>query len=698
MPHHPSPTATPQRSALARAAGAVLATTALFVVAPAGAVIVYSGLVSPDPASGNVVGTLNVGTAGIGTLRVDGGSVLQAERVSAGSQITGDGRIVVSGAGSAIVTNYNVVGSFYNMSVGSQGKGSLQVLDGALLSFPTSGRLHVSSGAGSEGDVLVRGNGSRIDAGELGNLRVGFAGYYTQAVAGFNHGQPNGASHGRLTIDQGGAVKASFMDIAFKDLASELLGGETSTGHVLIDGTGSQLQLVRAAAQTGTRTMISLAAYQGSDASLTVRNGALLSLDGSHGPNDFSGVTLGSGNANQASGQTLMQVSGQGSRVELGGGVGFLNVGRGKGSVAELRIDNGGVLTSTSGNGLVYTSVGRDGGTGVVQIDGAGSLLRMTGMDATGAGAFLTIGRSDSAVGHGSVVVSNGGRLAIDTRDQVLTNVTNQPGLFVGRNTDATGALTITGAGSVLSLDGGSGVTPFFGVGRDGGTGTVLISNGGRLDMSSSHRSVINSGTGYLPGEALLLNVGQRNAGTPGTGPSVGTLTVTGAGSMLNMSGSADRLLQVGVGTGGRGNVHIGDGGTIISTAFLLGTGSGANGSLSMIAGTLLLEGDRRGGPQPGGGGLSIGRGGGSGFASLDNGSVITITPSLPGGGLGIGGAVLAPGGTATMVVTGGSVVDVVGVDASVTVGSSAGPTPSVGTLILSGNGSRVPPRAATPM
>lgn len=687
--------AVPRRSAVARAAWAALATVASLAAAPAGAVILYSGLVSPDPQSGNVTGHLNVGTTGWGSLTVDGGSVLSAQRVNTGVQFGGDGHIVVSGAGSEIVTNYGVVGSFRNMNIGTQGKGNLSVLDGGRVSFAEgSGWLHISSGAGSEGSVLVRGSGSTIDTGPLGAMRVGFAGYYTQAVSGFNHGQAGGASRGQLTIDQGGTALATWMEIAAIDTRSELTGRETATGTVVIDGAGSSLRLQRDAAHTGTRVLLTMASYAGTQASLEVRNGALLTLDGSSAPTELSGMNLGTGSANVdlSNSQTSLRVSGPGSRVEFGGGVGFLNIGRGLGTVGQARIDNGGVITSTSANGLYLVSVGQNGGSATLDIDGAGSLLRLTGMNAAdGSGAFLNIGRTNVAAGHGSVTLSNGGQLQIDTRGQVLTNTANQPGMFVGIGTGSTGVLTITGAGSQLSLDGGSGVTPFIGVGRDGASGTLLIADGGRLTVSSSHGSALSTGTGYDPGEAVFLNVGQRAGSTVNPGLSSGTLTVTGAGSLLTMSGSADRLMQIGAGANTQGTVNISAGGEIVTTAFLMGSGSTASGMLNMNAGRLRLEGDRLGGPLPGGSGISIGRSGGTGFAQLDNGSQIIVNTTLAGGGVGVGGSSTAAGGTGTLRVSGGSSVTVSGVDATVTVGGAAtAATASVGTLLISGNGSRV--------
>lgn len=676
---------------LTTVAAAVAAATSL-LAAPAGAAIVTSGLVTPDPSSGFVAQGLDVGTTGPGAVTVNGGSTLISGRLTAGTQASGNGAVVVSGAGSSITTNIGVVGNFFNTNVGSQGIGSLSVLNGATFvngiddnNCQLRCRLFMSNGAGSDGTLLVQGAGSTLNT--VGGVRVGWASLFTQAVAGFDYGQAGGASQGRATVEAGGQVSASFLDIGNRDLASEVTAAETASGSVVVDGAGSVWNLVRQAAQTGAQALLRMTNVAQTSASLTVRNGGVVRLDGSSAPTQLSGINLGNAAAADGSNSNAaITVTGPGSRLEFTGGNGFMNIGRGNGNVAQLTVSGGGVVTGVTEHALGFVSVGRGGATGSLTIDGAGSLMRLSAADAVGGGAFLHVGRFDVTAGTGSASIRNGGRLEIDDRTQVLSSG-NQTGMMVGNSAGSLGTMNISGPGSTVLIAGSTGRTPFIGVGRDGGSGQLTISAGGRLEVSSEHTSVPDP-NGYLPGDALFLTVGQRFAGGDGL-PSVGVLNVTGAGSELVMSGAADRIIQVGRGDGGSGTLNISQGGTVRTLAVLVGDGAGATGTLNMNGGVLLVDGQRNGGPSPGGAGISIGRGdGGTGIANIGNGSVVVVNSTGVGGGIGVGGSTINPGGNGTLLVSGGSTVGVHGSGIAVTVGSQGSQNNAgFGTMVLAGAG-----------
>lgn len=672
------------------AAAAVVALTA--IAAPAGAAIVTSGLVSPDPTSGVVPGTLGVGTTGVGSVMVNGGSQLTAGRIDAGSLLGANGSVVVSGAGSSITANVGVVGNFFNTNIGSQGVGSLSILDGATFingltdeNCQLRCRLKVSNAAGSDGSLLVQGAGSTLST--VGNVQVGWASRFTQAVSGFDYGAAGGASQGRATVESGGQVSSSFLQIGTRDLNTELRSTDTSSGQVVVDGIGSMWHVVRQAAYSGAQALLRMASEAQTTASLMVRNGGVVRLDGSSDPTQLSGINLGTGSGADGSGSSAaLTVTGTGSRLEFTGGNGFLNLGRGNGNLAQMTVANGGVVTGATDHAFGFVSVGRGGATGTLTIDGTGSLMRMSGGDAVNGGAFLHVGRTDVTAGTGTVNVRNGGRLEIDDRNQVLTS-SNQTGMMLGNGAGSQGSMSISGAGSMVQIAGSTGRTPYVGIGRDGGAGQLTISAGGRLEVSSEHVSVPNPGS-YLSGDAVFLTVGQRFAGSDGL-PSLGMLTVTGAGSELVMGGAADRFLHVGLGNGANGSLNILNGGVVRGSHVLVGDGAGATGTLNMNAGVLLLDGERRGGANPGGAGIGIGRGGGgTGVATIANGSVVSINNTGIGGGIGVGGSTFDPGGSGTLLISGGSMVDVNGDNVSVTVGSQGTSQSSAsGTLVLSGAG-----------
>lgn len=674
---------------------------------PATAAIVTSGQVSPNPIISPVVGTIVVGDTGTGSLTVNAGSVLASQRMAAGSAITGNGSVVVTGAGSSITTDYGVVGNFYNTNIGSQGRGSLSVLDGASfingVNDATCGlscRIKVSNGAGSDGTLLVSGAGSTLNT--VGGVQVGYASLFTQAVSGFDYGIPGGASQGRASVLAGAVVTSGFLDIGLKDTASELTGNESATGSVLVDGAGSLWSLVRHAALSGGRSLMQLASRYGTSGSLEVRNGGTVRVDGSTAASQTSGITLGSGEAGRdlTNAVSSLKVTGPGSKVEMQGGVGFLNVGNGNGAQARADITQGGVITGIDGpggTGLPFASVGRNGGTGVLNIDGNGSLLRLAGRNgSTDAGAFLNVGRfENNLAGYGTVNVSNGGRVEINTLGLVLTNPNGQTGMHLGNGAGSTGALNIAGAGSALVITADSGMTPYVGIGRDGATGSMLVSGGATVQISSSHVSVPNPGS-YLQGDALFVEIGRRSSGNDGNA-STGTLTITGAGSELVLAGSADRLINVGFGANSSGSINLLNGGTLRGSAVSLSRDSGSSATLNMNAGHLVLEGQRNGGPataagQPAGAGMAMGRSDGSATAILNNGSTLIINTTAPNGGLAIGGSDTAGGGTGTMFVSGGSTVLLTGVAGNnIVVGNRASANGAgIGTLALSGAGSSV--------
>lgn len=668
---------------------------ALVLASPAHAgPITFTGDVTPDPTSGTVAGALAIGKTSTGQVVVDEGASLSSGQLWLGTTATGNGSLVVLNAGSRVGVGHALGG---NLDIGMLGYGQVRVEQGGGFAYGDSSaacqlncRVFVSNGAGSRGYLGVLGAGSRFDT--VGGVVVGNASVFTLATDGFNFGTPGGASEGLARAKDGGVINSSFLSIAQPGGGLGRTGAETSTATVAVSGTNSAWNIVRNAAQTGARALLSMATGANTTAALGIVSGGVMRLDGSAAPSELSGVNMGTGiGVSGANAIATMSVLGVGSRLEVNGGTGFFNVGRGAGTVADVTVSDGGVITgsgATPANGLSFVSVGRNGGTGTLTVDGAGSLFRMSGQDVFSAGAFLHVGRAeDGLAGHGTVNVVNGGRFEIDTSALVLTNPASQSGMIVGRGAGSTGVLNISGAGSEVVISNSSGLTPFVAIGRDGASGTLTVSGGGRLEVSSTHVSALSSTSLYAPGEANILNIGRRFTGADGL-TSRGTVTVTGSGSQIVMSGTADRLVNVGRDDNSVGTLNLLNGGALRSTTMLLGDGATANGTLNMNAGLLVLDGRREGGPNPGGAGLSVGRNGGTGSATIANGSSVTITTDVPGGGIGVGGSQFAPGGFGTMLISGGSTVSVNGTD-GVTVGrGAAAAAPGIGTLALSGAGS----------
>ena len=98
----------PRSSRLSRnliARGAVLAAAFAFS-ASAGADIIPSGDVSPNPSGGVVSGVLNVGSPGLGQVDVTAGSTLTANGLTIANSGTGTGVVNISGS----LTTLNLTG------------------------------------------------------------------------------------------------------------------------------------------------------------------------------------------------------------------------------------------------------------------------------------------------------------------------------------------------------------------------------------------------------------------------------------------------------------------------------------------------------------------------------------------------------------------------------------------------------------
>ncbi len=675
---------------------------------PSMAAIVTSGEVNPSPVGGTVVGRLSIGQAGSGTVTVNAGSALSGDVIGLGEQLSGNGALTVSGVGSRVALV--PTGTTGNLDIGSQGTGSVSVLAGASFVYGVAQngacanncRLFVSNAAGSNGSVLVSGAGSSFTT--PGQITVGNASVFTLATDGFNYGTPGGASQGSFRVEAGGTVSSSRLIIGNPGGGLGRNGSERSSGSVVVDGAGSFMSVVRNANQTAGISLLSMGTGAGAQGALDIQNGGRLRIDGNASlnlpvdNNLFAGANIGNGLNSSA----VVRVDGAGSRLELAGPLGFINLGTSfAGANGQLQVTNGGVVTGVDANALPFLTVGRDGGTGILTVSGndaAGnaSLLRLAGRNpSTDGGAFMSVGRNFGAgAGTGTVNIRAGGRMEIDTTALTLTNPNGQTGMYIGIGTGSTGALNIdgrsalTGAASTLTISAGSGLTPYMGIGRDGAAGALNITGGGKMVVNSSHVSVPNAG-GYLQGDAMLLEIGLRVGAAPAVAATSGTVTVSGAGSELAMTGSVDRGITIGSGINASGALNILAGGTVRSLFVLVGTSPGGSGELNMNAGRLILDGVRNGGPVANtGAGMSLGRAGGQGTANISNGSTITISSTAPQAFIAVGGTGFAPGGVGTVSISGGSTVSVNSPDARIFVGSAGSAAQlGIGTLSLSGAG-----------
>ncbi len=233
-----------------------------------------------------------------------------------------------------------------------------------------------------------------------------------------------------------------------------------------------------------------------------------------------------------------------------------------------LDITNGADVTSSAS--LIGYSTGS---TGTATVDGSGSTWN------TG-GNYLYVGRED---GTGTLNITNG------------ADVTSGTG-SIGTNTGSTGTVTVDGDGSTWD----TGIDNLY-VGA-GGTGTLNISNGADVTSGRSYIGNNSSSTGTATvdgfGSTWDTGTGSMYVGNSGTG----TLNITnsadvtsGEGSIGHESGSEGTVIVDGsgstwdtgtscmyVGDSGTGTLNITNGADVTSDTGYIGRYSGSTGTATV--------------------------------------------------------------------------------------------------------------------
>jgi hypothetical protein len=655
--HHPLP---PARSAL-RSAGLALGPLALALIGlwglPAqaqfsstGAVNIYPGNALVPSGAGNAdlgnVG-LFVGNGALGSFSALGGSILRVGALSIGNSASGNGNgaVVIDGAGTLV----SLVGDGFSngvvnrLGVGEWGNGSLTVSGGATLngraeSASCLGQFHycsnfIGNAAGSAGLMTITGAGS--SASFLRFFGVGGLAVFHPPVDSFTFGTPAASTSGTVRVLAGGTLTTDGGNLGLAPAGGSPTGRERSFAAMTIDGANS-LWRVTGGTLDNSAASVSTANDRNAWATLNVSNGGKLWIDGRAGVHNYINLT-------DNGGRTDAVVTGAGSQLLFTGDAGVLQVGSRLGTASLTVLDGG------TASGLFYLSVGRDGSVADLLVDGAGSKILINGTASAAANGSainpaFDIGRN----GTGQVMVSHGGRIELVASEAHV----NGPQLSLGRDAASSGALTIAGAGSVVSLSAASVVAgggpteafnPFVRVGRDG-NGTLNITGGGKLLMEGQALSTVadSRGTNLYVGGTGDNSVGGK-----------GIALVTGAGSEIRLTGS-DTFIAVGMGPQSFGQLTLADGASISANGMNVGR-SGGVGVLAVDHSQVNFSGQQTGALLSGAF-LSIGRSGGTGIANIGNGSVVTMSNmGSSGASLSLGGTGPGPLGDGTLTLSGGS-------------------------------------------
>lgn len=573
-----------------------------------------------------------------GSLVVDGtgGSASSYDALIVGAN-GGRGDLTVTGVGSSV----SVAGNNAFLGVGRSGataQGSFSVLAGA-----TGSAMFMNVGRdGATGSVLIDGAGSRLNLTGVFTPDVGGGATFSSIGRGGGTGAVTVSNGGYLFISDGGGDSRN----GNGDPGMAIGRDAGSSGKLTITGPGSMVEIVSTSlgVPAGSADNFNPFVGVGFDnagsvpGQLMISNGGKLLLTGNAVSNPTYGrvTSVQIGGRGSGSGSGTATVTGAGSQIAVGGYDSFIGVGRGVGSSGTLNVLDHALVSTTS------FLIG-ERASGTVNLDNAQLALSGYRTDGSNVGAGMTVGRGVG--GNGVLAMTNGASLTI-------VNNTLAGGLSIGGDqfvAGGTGSVSLSGGSSITF--GGSVASGALTVGRNG-TGTLTLDGASTIDVGDTRAVFVGRNAGGIGNLAVSggANVMGGIIGIGGDSDSVaggnGSASVTGAGSELRASGATGFMS---VGRSGTGSLSVSNQGAVSSTILDIGRAAGGLGSLLVDNALVNLTGQQTTGNLSGAT-LAIGNGGGTGTASINNGSVVTITNMGSSGvGLNIGGGPLYPLGSGTL-------------------------------------------------
>jgi T5SS/PEP-CTERM-associated repeat protein len=549
---------------------------------------------------------LGIGSGGTGTMALADGAQGRIELLSAGAASgtaliavgyegsagggPGDGTLIVEGADTELtVVSAGRAGLNVGGATGSgPGEGRVVVRDGANLLFESVGEQeHFIGYRGGEGTLSVTGGQIRAHttgAGSDNNMWIGAEGG-TGNVALDNgglgistwnggaarlrigvSGDSGGPASGYVVADNGSGLGASVL--AGTDGTSQVWigGGAGGTGIVELRGgssLGAQEILVgavqRDADDAGAQGRLTLTGdgsatigataltvgYNNGTGTVEVQDGAGLRL-GDSGQEIFLGVGIASDvTGNGGLGQLIVEDTA--SFVLLTGEEVRAVVGAGTGSNGLVRIDGGSLNLSAIGTDAASArlSIGSDGGTGIVLLDGQ---QFDTGDGTIGRAGSLDVRSQFNTEGDlGTIEIAATGAGSLGVLHVTAGASVDTGSILVGGATSAGGALILDG--SAESFLPGPGVPPAL----NPDLADVRASDGGVLVGASGlvgGRGLIRGDVTITAGDLGVGDVYDRDSGDFGAGQGIlavtGDLAQTGGAAYFDFGTTGDDLLDVG--------------------------------------------------------------------------------------------------------------------------------------------------------
>jgi len=434
-------------------AHAAVTLTGPYWTTPGGVVIAGASLLRPDV-------SVWMANAAPGSFAANAGSVVQLGSLSLGNN-GGTGTGLLSGAGTRLELHAGE--GRVRLEVGNFGAAEFTVAQGAVLDGRASAaacvagqgwcNVAIGQSAGSSGLLTVTDPGSSasfMGSFNVANINVNDGGY----------GSPGAQTTGEVRVLNGGVLNTERALIGSSYTGPLGLGSERSIARALVQGPGSSW-FASADSRDNGGSFLDVASGSRARANLDVVAGGLLQVQADAG-RDY-GLRIGFGGLAEAS------VAGVGSVLRLQGDAdkGYFHVA--EGGTAGLRVSEGGLIA-----GGRWVQVGLNGGTGSLEILGAGSQALFDGAD-------VNVGNA----GHGGLTVDGGARLLA----RQLNLATEQ----------GNASLVLSGAGSRIELGGID--THRFSVGH-WGDASATVSGGAVLDATLDAAACAGHWCGALVGHA----------------------------------------------------------------------------------------------------------------------------------------------------------------------------------------------------
>lgn len=484
------------------------------------------------------------------------------------------GTEVVGGAGT-----WNAANTNWTDAAGATARswdGSLAIFAGTGGAVSVAGAPGVISVTGMQFDVdgyALSGDSITLaaTAGQTGiAVATGASASIGSALVGTTGLEKTGA--GTLVLSgnntYSGGTSASAGTLEFT--GSNTLGGNVvaSNGSLVFSGGTSAVESVIVGSDAGTSGSLTVTG-ESTSLGLSAQQGLVVGQEGT-------------GTMTISDGATVTAI-----RASLGSSSGSDGTGTVTGAGSNLTLEEG-LVVGNSGTGALTVSNGgaasavfvavasRDGSSGSLTVTGEGSTVTSTGgvtVGGSGAGA-MTISDGGSVTGtYGTV-----GQYATDMSTVTVTGArslwTNSGNLTIGDDKGAKGTLIVADGGKVSSTSAALG-------GRQGSQGIVTVTGAGStLDLAGGYFTVGVAGEGIVTvaDGGTVLSGSVQIASSSGTG----TVTVTGAGSLWDAGTGSVRLGSYGADA----SITVEDGGTMAASAFYQDYSPGAR-SITLDGGTL---------------------------------------------------------------------------------------------------------------